>query len=384
MPAASRHREIDAARRWGELTVEQLWLRSLALGGHSGQLEIDAYLHEMLPLPADEETVLAVAVNEQLDELHALSRVACPTRGSDMGGGELDPLDVLEQLLAAGMPTAPVVAAGTPPAPEEDPTADQQLSEALQRSLLTDPVQPGALSLRVRYRSAAAGARIGGDWYDSFLTAGGTTCIVIGDVTGHDRDAAAGMAQTRNLLRGIAYTVEDPPAAVLATLDRAIRDLGVGALATAVLATIEPDGADRDAGVHLLRWSNAGHPPPLLLLPDGSARLLVTDPDLMLGIYPDTDRSDHQQILPPGATVLLYTDGLVERRDAAIDEGLRWLAATARSLAQAPLDELCDTLLNLIGPATEDDVALLALRTPTRADSAPNRSFEPTVFATES
>lgn len=362
MPAASRFREIDAARRRGELTVEQLWLRAVAFGGTSGLLEIDAYLNDLLPLPAGDETLLAIAVNERLDELHEHFRVADPFPASD-GGTALDPLAVLEQLLAAGLPTSPGGATDAATREPEDPTAAQQLSEAIQRSLLPEPVQPASLSLRVRYRPAA-GARIGGDWYDAFLTSEGTACITIGDVAGHDRDAAASMAQIRNLLRGIAYTVADPPAAILATLDRAIRDLGVGALATVVLAKIDQNDVDRRAGVHRLCWSNAGHPPPLLLDRDGTARLLRSDPDLLLGVHADTGRGDNQQVLPPGATVLLYTDGLVERRDAAIDDGLHWLTAAARPLAGAPLDELCDTLLAQVGPSTEDDIALLALRTP--------------------
>jgi len=237
-----------------------------------------------------------------------------------------------------------------------------RMSETLQRSLLTEPAQPAGLQVSVRYRPAAQEAQVGGDWYDAFLTPDGALCLVVGDVAGHDRDAAAVMGQVRNLLRGVTYTVEEPPAVVLATLDRALRDLDVGALATAVLAKVEQTREDAAAGLRTLRWSNAGHPPPLLIRPDGTTVLLTTPADLLLGLDAGSDRADHVARLEPGSTVLLYTDGLVERRGASLDDGLDWLVDTAGALAGLDLDGLCDALLGLVGADAEDDVALLALR----------------------
>ncbi|WP_432524200.1 SpoIIE family protein phosphatase [Kineococcus sp. SYSU DK006] len=238
----------------------------------------------------------------------------------------------------------------------------RRLSEALQRSLLTAPFEPDHLQIAVRYLPAAAGAQIGGDWYDCFLAPTGVTTLVVGDVAGHDRDAAAAMGQVRNLLRGVCMTLEEPPAAVLGGLDRAMRHLGVGVIATAVLAQVEQTAAERAAGLRTLRWSNAGHPPPVLVAADGTARLLHTRPDLLLGLLPEAERADHATTLHPGATVVLYTDGLVERRDAPLQDGMEWLRATLEQLHHLPVEELCDALLARLDGPLGDDVALLVLR----------------------
>jgi serine phosphatase RsbU (regulator of sigma subunit) len=233
--------------------------------------------------------------------------------------------------------------------------AHRSMSETLQRSLLTDPVQPAGMRIAARYRTAEHEARVGGDWYDAFTLPDGTTCLVVGDVAGHDRTAAALMGQVRNVLRGTAYALPDAsPATVLTALDRAVRGLAVGTLATALLAVLGPDGT--------LRWSNAGHPPPLLLTPDGGAQVLDTRPELLLGVNPGTTRTDHTTTLPPGGTLLLYTDGLVERRAVGITDGIAWLTRTAAGLATAPLDTLCDRLLVATAGHAEDDIALLAVR----------------------
>jgi serine phosphatase RsbU (regulator of sigma subunit) len=246
-------------------------------------------------------------------------------------------------------------------AERETHAAVSGMAEALQRSLLTAPPQPDHLEIAVRYVPATHLAQVGGDWYDAFLLQDGRTALVIGDVTGHDRHAAAAMAQVRNVLRGIAHSRRERPAAVLSALDRAIRDLDVGALATAVLATVEQNADDARSGVRVLRWSNAGHPPPLVIEADGTVRVLERPPDLLLGVDADADRADHAHVLVDGATVLFYTDGLIERRGVPLDDGLRWLTTTVAHWADRPLDELCDLLLAELG-AVDDDVALLALR----------------------
>lgn len=241
-------------------------------------------------------------------------------------------------------------------------TAAHRMSETLQCSLLTDPPELDDLQITVRYRPAAEQAQVGGDWYDAFVTSDGSTCLVIGDVAGHDRDAAAAMGQLRNMLRGIAFAVGEPPGAVLAMLDRGLDVLSVGTLATAVLATVlhEPD---RSHGDNLtLRWSNAGHPPPVLIGPSGDVRLLETPPDLLLGLTADAQRADHRVPLPAGSTVLLYTDGLIERRGHTLDEGLAWLVDAVSRSADLGLDALCDTLLEQVAGWASDDIALLALR----------------------
>ena len=240
-----------------------------------------------------------------------------------------------------------------------------RMSETLQRSLLSDPPQLDGLQVVARYAPAAHHAQVGGDWYDAFCTADGVTSLVIGDVTGHDREAAAAMGQLRNLLRGMAYALDRPPGAVLGALDRAVRDLQVPATATAVLAQVDP--APGAGGARRLQWSNAGHPPPLLVHPAGAdgvparVEVLETETDLLLGVDPTTDRGDHTRVLAPGCRVLLYTDGLVERRGASLDRWLEWLADAVARLAHLPLEQMCDALLAQLPGRVEDDVALLAV-----------------------
>src|SRR4051794_20550987 len=195
------------------------------------------------------------------------------------------------------------------------------LAEALQRSLLTDPPHIEGASVVVRYVPAAEAARVGGDWYDAFLQRDGLPMIVIGDVAGHDTAAAAAMGQLRGLLRGIAHHSGAGPAEVLRGLDEAIASMHTGTLATAAVARLEGTGRCPGAPARL-RWTNAGHPPPALLGPDGSVILLSGEGyDLMLGVDPDVLRTEHVVALEPGATIVLYTDGLVERRGSTLDQG---------------------------------------------------------------
>jgi serine phosphatase RsbU (regulator of sigma subunit) len=234
--------------------------------------------------------------------------------------------------------------------------AAQRLSEALQRSLLTSPPTVGALDIAVRYQPAADGAHVGGDWYDAFGTADGATVLVVGDVTGHDRDAVAAMGQLRNLLRGLAYDSADGPATLLGRLDRALRGLRVPALATAVLARIEPV-----PGGWRLRWSTAGHPPALLRGPDGGVRLLA-EHDLMLGVHPAGARREQVLDLPPGSTLVLYTDGLVERRADVLDQGIADLTLRLEQVGDQDPERVCDLLLEVAPAGHEDDIALLVMR----------------------
>jgi PAS domain S-box-containing protein len=235
------------------------------------------------------------------------------------------------------------------------------MSETLQRSLLSAPTQPDGLAVAVRYRPAIQEAQVGGDWYDSFLTSKGILSLVVGDITGHDQQAAAVMGQTRNLLRGVAYTLAEPPAAVLSALDRALHDLEVRTYATVLLANVQQTPEQVAQGLRTFRWSNAGHPPPVLLRADGTTALLDTTPNLLLGVDADARRDDHEVALGPGDLVLLYTDGLVERRGSDLDDGLRWLTSTVADLAGLDHEQLCDALLELVAGRTEDDVALLVL-----------------------
>ena len=244
------------------------------------------------------------------------------------------------------------------------------LAEALQRSLLTDPPALGETAVVVRYVPAAEAARVGGDWYDAFLQRDGSPVIVIGDVVGHDTAAAAAMGQLRGLLRGIAHHSGAGPAEVLRGLDEAIAHMHTETLATAAVARLEhaPGEHGSSAPWRRLRWSNAGHPPPIVLTADGGVTVLGAPVgDLMLGVDPTAERAESAIDLPPGSTVLLYTDGLVERRGTTLDEGTTRLGACLRELVGRPLEELCDALLErMIAGTPQDDVALVALRVPHR------------------
>ena len=238
----------------------------------------------------------------------------------------------------------------------------KSMAETLQRSLLTSDVpKPPGLELFPRYVAALEGAQVGGDWYDAFQTAFGVTTLVIGDVMGHDTEAAALMGQLRTLVRAIAVDRGEAPGAILSRVDQAAEALGVNTTATAVVAQVLDAGPE---GGRRLRWSNAGHPPPLLIAADGRVELLETRADLLLGLGASEPRADHVVDLQPGSTVLLFTDGLVEGRLQPLEIGLRQLTEAARPLARLPLPELCERLLNDLRPlaGAEDDVALVAVR----------------------
>ncbi|MFC4052694.1 SpoIIE family protein phosphatase [Actinomadura syzygii] len=233
-------------------------------------------------------------------------------------------------------------------------------SEAMQRNLLAPLTQPGDLRLEARYVPATQVSWVGGDWYDAFALPDGATGLVIGDIVGHDLPAAAHMAQVRNMLRALAWDMAQPPSAVLARLDGVMAAVSDADLATAVFGRVER----RPGGPWRLRWCNAGHPPPLLITSDGGTHfldehgLLLGEPDLS-GPRPDGERD-----LPPLSTLLLYTDGLIERRGTDLTDRLTSLRRHASHLAQLPLPDLCDKLLERVEPSGEDDVAVLALRLP--------------------
>jgi serine phosphatase RsbU (regulator of sigma subunit) len=232
------------------------------------------------------------------------------------------------------------------------------MSEAFQRSLLPEPIATARPAVAVRYQAAVELAAIGGDWYDWFTMPDGSLTVVIGDVAGHDMQAAAAMAQVRNMLRGVARSLHPVlPCGVRRGLDLAMQGTSNTVFATAVLAQV----TGQDEEPLTFTWTNAGHPPPVLIHPDGTPELLETRPNLLLGLDPDAKCDEHRIELPQGATVVLYTDGLVERRGVSLDRSFAWLLDTLRDRHDMEVEALCDYLLADI-TAPDDDIALLVLR----------------------
>jgi serine phosphatase RsbU (regulator of sigma subunit) len=234
----------------------------------------------------------------------------------------------------------------------------------LQNAMLPRLPQVADLELAARYRPAAERDQVGGDWYDAVVMPSGDISLMVGDVVGHDLVAAATMGQLRTMLRAIAWSIDAAPSLNVQRLDQAMRDLDVDGLATLGYARLEQDECDRATGRRTFRWTSAGHPPPLLVDADGSARLLDEGGnDLLLGVLPDSERSDNRVQVDAGSTVLLYTDGLVERRGEHLDDGLARLCSSAADHHGLPVTDFLDAVLgDLLGDRLADDVAVLAVR----------------------
>ena len=248
-------------------------------------------------------------------------------------------------------------------------TRQRDMAAALQRSMLTDPVQPDQMEVAVRYVPAAAAVQVGGDWYDAFMQRDGRTIVVAGDVVGHDTASAAAMGQLRSILRGIGVASGDGPAALLRSVDEALALLQVDTYATVLVARIEPEPVEGLRGARL-RWSNAGHPPPVLLHADGTTQRLRGN-DLMLGVDADSERSEHVVTVGRGTTIVLYTDGLVERRGEDIDVGIKRLRKALRASRDMNLEACVDHMLAaMLSDEPVDDVVVLAVRLKPQAPAA--------------
>ncbi|MEV5407382.1 SpoIIE family protein phosphatase [Thermopolyspora sp. NPDC052614] len=234
-------------------------------------------------------------------------------------------------------------------------------AETLQRSLLPDnlPVVKG-LELAQRFRSGSRHVQVGGDWYDAFVLQDGRVAAVVGDVMGKGVKAAAGMGRIRNAMRALALT-NPPPAAVLTGLDRVFDATETeDQVTTLAYMIVEPGTGEGTLAL-------AGHPPPLLVSPQGTAMLYEAEPGTPLG-WP-TSRRQFRFSVPPGHTAVLYSDGLVENRKRGLDAGLAELCSV---VTEAPpevvasphmlLDFLVDRML--AGYEQDDDVTVLAIHVP--------------------
>jgi serine phosphatase RsbU (regulator of sigma subunit) len=233
-------------------------------------------------------------------------------------------------------------------------------AETLQRSLLPElPDIPG-LGVAARYMPANNQAQVGGDWYDVLPLPDGDIGLAIGDVMGHDLEAAAAMGQLRSVLRAYAWDGAGP-AAALARLDHLVSGLRIGRLATAVYGRMRLSRA----GGGRFEYANAGHPAPVLRLRDGTTELLEGAHAPMIGLPGVFERTQAAVDVPAGATLVLYTDGLVESRSQPAEEGVAQLRRVLESApADGSLEDLCDLVLDQLRPDRRlaDDIALLVLR----------------------
>ena len=232
---------------------------------------------------------------------------------------------------------------------------EHRIAETLQRSLLPErlPLVEG-VELAARYVPGAGGTAVGGDWYDVLERPDGRVALVVGDVVGHGLRAAASMGQLRNAFRAYGM-VEGSPAEVVARINRLVMS-GVEQVMATVLYLV----LDRES--YEVTFSAAGHPPPLVIAPDGP-RFLDGGRSVPIGAADPAVFREATAVLPPGSTLMLYTDGLVERRDTPLDQRFSELAAAAGG-EDTELADLCDRVLSrVLGDGDpRDDVALLAVR----------------------
>jgi serine phosphatase RsbU (regulator of sigma subunit) len=308
--------------------------------------------------------VLAVPLATREGRLGALNVYA--RRRDALGAGALAVAEALADQVAIALTNA------------TDFRRQQEVAAALQRTLLPAalPRIPGIAATAV-YRPATSGINVGGDWYDLLPLADGRVALVVGDVGGHGLDAATTMGQLRTAVR--AYALErHPPSRLLELVDAFLRQGDDEAYATCLYLVLDPRTGEAE-------WCNAGHPGPLLVAPGGTgapghdrAGLDLADtgrvPVLGAPVPPGTRSQAGRAVFPAGARLLLFTDGLVERRGESLDDGLDRLTAAAVRLADRPLDEWCDAVVaaQLDGREVGDDVAVLAveLQTPPAAGAA--------------
>ncbi len=231
---------------------------------------------------------------------------------------------------------------------------ERDVSHTLQLGLLGGALPSFAhVVVASAYRPGSASLEVGGDWYDAFRLESGAIALVVGDVVGHGLDAAVAMGQLRGAVGALAQS--SSPSELLEHLDAFVET--VPSAATATLAYVE---LDPETGA--LRYACAGHPPPLVVSVDGSTRYLWDGRSAPLGSILGLERGLADDQLDVGETLVLYTDGLVERRTMSIDVGLERLADVAsRSDPGSPrlADEICDAVLD--GRSQHDDVCVLTL-----------------------
>ncbi|BBH69133.1 hypothetical protein ACTI_58180 [Actinoplanes sp. OR16] len=232
-------------------------------------------------------------------------------------------------------------------------------AETMQKALLSPLPELDHVRLAARYAPANRSDLVGGDWYDAVRIDETRMAVMIGDVAGHGVKAAATMGHYRSMLRALLVDRYDFPSVLLARFERAAGMLGVGGVATALVAylTAEPEGG------HTMTWASAGHLPPTLVLPDGTISQLPLG-GVLLGGLRNVTRRTHGRALPAGSRLVLHTDGLLETRTRPIDDGIARLHKVLTDHPGADLDALADAAMEIIPAAErEDDASLLLIET---------------------
>ena len=239
--------------------------------------------------------------------------------------------------------------------------SEHEIAESLQRSLLPNLPELDDLDIAARYLPGAAGQQVGGDWYDVFEIDDDHIGLAVGDVLGHDIEAAALMSRVQTALRAHALVGESPKA-VLTRLDQLVTTLETDRLVTVFYGVLGPPGAN---GARKLVFANAGHPPPLLHAAGGVVELDDAN-SILLGVSNEAGepRSQHTVTVPPDSTLLLYTDGLIEVPGLSMTDLIGDLKlATSAAAADSTAEQLCDWLLETMRPAARrDDVAMLVVQ----------------------
>ncbi|GHH43855.1 SpoIIE family protein phosphatase [Lentzea cavernae] len=240
---------------------------------------------------------------------------------------------------------------------EQEALERNKLTLQLQQAIMppTHPtIEAFGLRVGVRYRPAAQEELVGGDWYDAVVLPSKQILVSVGDITGHGIKGATGMVVLRNALRGLAATGAGP-AQLVTWLNLVANHLTDNIIATAICGLYDPH-------TRILRWARAGHLPPVLIR-NGDAELLPMLRGLLLGALAEASYEEGEVQLEPGDTLLLYTDGLVERRDVPLDDCLDHLCDTARA-PWSNLDELLDHLLAHGASNTDDDTCVVGVQLP--------------------
>lgn len=235
---------------------------------------------------------------------------------------------------------------------------ERAVAEELQRSLLGPPKFVEGVGTASRYLPAVSALTVGGDWHDTMQLGGGRIGIAVGDVVGHGLPAASVMGQLRAALDACAIRATNSAEAI-ESLHIFASNLPESESTTVAFAIVDPAHETVD-------YCSAGHPPPLCIDADGGARFLDEGQSWPLGLEFTAARRHAEASLPAGALLLLYSDGLIERRSESLDVGFERLRAAAVERHLLPLDRLCDELIEILlqGSDRRDDVVLLALRTP--------------------